>query len=134
MEDFAEKGYLKNQEQIEPDGGLGKYLMVYTAAMVFAVSALLGYGSWKRGKEMVERVENAPLVERRLEKGENITKICREEIESAGFRHEYVPICRDFVCEINGISCGSKYTEDRRLPVGKRLLFPDLNGDKKIGH
>jgi hypothetical protein len=76
----------------------------------------------------VKYFRNAQQIEKPLEPGQNITKICRDELKGTEWEN-WVSVCRELVLEENRITD----SDAEKLRVGYRLKMRDLNGDGKIG-
>lgn len=81
--------------------------------------------------ENYQKIVNGPTVNYSMQKGDNITNLCKQEVESSNLDYNLVDVCRNAVYDINK-NLDLAYTQ-RNLQVNNSLKIPDLNNDGKIG-
>ncbi|MEM5798316.1 MAG: hypothetical protein QXG26_02870, partial [Candidatus Aenigmatarchaeota archaeon] len=86
-------------------------------------------------KEKNEEMQTLRTIEYRLKEGDNITNLCKMELHNTELGINWVSLCRNYVCKLNGLSCSDNpyMGDDKKLPIGYTLIFPDFNNDGKIG-
>ncbi|MEM7822803.1 MAG: hypothetical protein QW703_00960 [Candidatus Aenigmatarchaeota archaeon] len=130
--DFADKKYLNGQGLTSKYTNIGLGIAFST---LLCLSVYFFSKDFLEYKEKNEEMQTLRTIEYRLKEGDNITNLCKKELRNTELGIDWVPLCRNYVCKLNDLSCPDDpyIGDDKKLPIGYKLIFPDFNNDGKIG-